>query len=410
MSIIEAVMPRRMGSGFRWLLGSTWVSNVGDGMALAAGPLLVASQTQSPMLVALAALLQRLPWLLFGLSAGVLADRLNRRAMVVATDLIRVGMIGVLCLAITTGWVNIGVILVALFLIGTTEVFADSATGPLMPMLVGKPDLGIGTARMQAGYLTMNQMVGPPLGAALFAVGMAWPFAVQAVCGLAAIYLVSRIRLPASSGEEQPIQFGRDIVAGLRWAWTNGPVRTLTVTLLTFNIMLGLAMSVMVLYATDRLGLGPVGFGLLTTATAVGGVLGTIGYGVIERRLGVLRILRWGLVLETLCHLGFAVTRSPAVAFGLMFVMGAHSFVWSTTSRAVRLRAVPTEFQGRVGSLYVVSALGTMALGQLAGGLVASKWGLAAPFWVAFVGCAISLVFLWRQFPLVARADAEALA
>lgn len=409
MSIIEAIAPKRMGQGFRWLLGSTWVSNVGDGMALAAGPLLVASQTQSPMLVALAALLQRLPWLLFGLSAGVLADRLNRRAMVIATDLIRVGMIGVLCLAITTGWVNVGVILVVLFLIGTAEVFADSATGPLMPMLVGKADLGIGTARMQAGYLTMNQMVGPPLGAALFAVGMAWPFAVQAVCGLAAIYLVSRIRLPSSTAERPPIQFGRDIVAGLRWAWSNGPVRTLTVSLLTFNVMLGLGMSVMVLYATDRLGLGPVGFGLLTTAMAVGGVLGTIGYGVIERRLGVLRILRWGLVLETLCHLGFALTRYPWVAFGLMFVMGAHSFVWSTTSRAVRLRAVPTEFQGRVGSLYVVSALGTMALGQLAGGLVASNWGLAAPFWVAFVGCGVSLVFLWRQFPLVARADAEAL-
>ncbi|WP_206050787.1 MFS transporter [Nocardioides speluncae] len=372
MSILETIAPKRMGSGFRWLLGSTWVSNAGDGLALAAGPLLVASETRSPMLVALAALLQQLPWLLFGLYAGVLADRLNRRALVIAMDLARVGLVGLLCLSIATGWVSIGVVLVALFLIGTAEVFADSATGPLMPMLVGKADLGIGTARMEAGYLTMNQMIGPPIGAALFAAGMAWPFALQVVCGLAAVVLISRIRLPAAKGERKPIHVRRDIADGLRWTWGNGPVRTLTLALLTFNVMLGLGMSILVLYATERLGLGPVGFGLMMTSMAVGGILGTTGYGIFERRLGVLRILRWGLVLETMCHLGFALTTWEWVAFSLMFVMGVHSFVWSTTSKSVRMRAVPTEFQGRVGSLYVVSALGTMALGQLAGGVIAS--------------------------------------
>ena len=69
--LLDAVLPTRMGTPFRWLLASSWISNVGDGIALAAGPLLVASQTHAPFLVALAVLLQRLPWLLFGLYAGV---------------------------------------------------------------------------------------------------------------------------------------------------------------------------------------------------------------------------------------------------------------------------------------------------------------------------------------------------
>ncbi len=79
--LVEAVLPARMGTPFRWLVGSSWVGNLGDGLALAAGPLLVASQTQDPLLVALSALLQRLPWLLFGLHVGVLADRVDRRRL-----------------------------------------------------------------------------------------------------------------------------------------------------------------------------------------------------------------------------------------------------------------------------------------------------------------------------------------
>jgi len=74
--VVESIAPARLGRSFRWLLASSWVSNIGDGIGLAAGPLLVASQTHDPLLVALATLLQRLPWLLFGLHAGVVADRL----------------------------------------------------------------------------------------------------------------------------------------------------------------------------------------------------------------------------------------------------------------------------------------------------------------------------------------------
>ena len=86
----ELIAPSRLGRSFRWLLASSWVTNLGDGITLAAGPLLVASQTRDPLAVAMAAFLQRLPWLLFGLYAGVVADRLNRRAIVITTGLVRV--------------------------------------------------------------------------------------------------------------------------------------------------------------------------------------------------------------------------------------------------------------------------------------------------------------------------------
>ena len=84
--VIDRISPPRLGSRFRWLLASSWVSNIGDGIGLAAGPLLVASQTNDPLLVALAAVLQRAPWLLFGLHAGAIADRLERFAKLVGRE------------------------------------------------------------------------------------------------------------------------------------------------------------------------------------------------------------------------------------------------------------------------------------------------------------------------------------
>src|SRR5690606_17233862 len=107
----ESVAPRRRGSGFRWLLASSWTSNVGDGIALAAGPLLVASQTDSAFLVALAALLQRLPWLLLGLWAGAIADRVDRRAVVMVANALRALVVVALCVLLGTGHVSIGAVL-----------------------------------------------------------------------------------------------------------------------------------------------------------------------------------------------------------------------------------------------------------------------------------------------------------
>jgi len=407
---VEAVLPARMGTPFRWLVGSAWVSNLGDGIGLAAGPLLVASQTSDPFLVAMAGLLQRLPWLLFGLYAGVLADRIERRRLVIAVDLLRAGLLVVLTTAVVTGRVDVPVVLVTLFLLGTAEVFVDTTTGTLLPMVVDKRDLGIGNARLMTAGITMNQLVGPALGAALFAVGTAWPFLAQAVCLAFGAVLISRMVVPPLVRPAGPSHLGRDIAEGFRWTWGNSAVRTLTVTIVLFNVTYGAAWSVLVLYATQTLDMGPIGFGLLTTVGAVGGIVGTAGYDWLERRVSLANIMRVGLIVETFTHLGLAVTSTPWVAMTIMFVFGAHAFIWSTTQRTVRMRAVPAELQGRVGSLYSIGVFGGIVAGQAVGGIVAKVWGIAGPFWFAFIGSAVLLALLWRELAHIAHADEEALA
>jgi MFS family permease len=408
--VVEAVLPARMGKPFRWLVGSAWVANLGDGIGLAAGPLLVASQTSDPLLVAMAGLLQRLPWLLFGLYAGVLADRIDRRLLVVAVDLTRAGVLVVLTTAVITGHVNITVVLATMFLLGTAEVFADTAVHTLLPMVVDKRDLGIGNARMTTAGITMNQLVGPAVGAGLFAAGMAWPFLVQGICVALGAVLISRMVLPTFERPTGPSHLGRDIVEGFRWTWGNGPVRTLTVTIVAFNVTYGAAWSVLVLYATQTLDMGPVGFGLLTTVGALGGLVGTAGYDWLERHASLASIMRVGLIVETLTMLGLAVTTTPWVAMTILFVFGAHAFIWGTTSRTVRMRAVPVALQGRVGSLYSIGGFGGIVAGQALGGVIARIWGITSPFWFAFAGSAVLLALLWRGLAHIAHADEAALA
>ncbi|MCZ2813279.1 MFS transporter [Modestobacter sp. VKM Ac-2979] len=404
----EVLVPARLGTGFRWLLASSWTTNLGDGIALAAGPLLVASLTRDAFLVALAATVQWLPPLLFGLVAGALTDRLDRRLIVLTVDLARAAVLIVLTLAVATDRVSIVAVLGALFLLATAEVFADNSSQTLVPVLVARDDLAVANGRLQTGFITVNQLAGPPLGAALFTVGAAWALGVQAVLVALGAVLITRVVLPARARVEgRRTAMRHDIAEGLRWVRHHAAVRTLVLTITIFNVTFGAAWSVLVLYATERIGLGEIGFGLVTTVGAVGGIVGGLTYGWITRRVSLGDLMRIGLVVETLTHLALALTSSPWVALPVFFVFGAHAFIWGTTSVAVRQRAVPAALQGRVGSVNVVGVYGGLVVGSGIGGVLAQHYGVTAPFWFAFAGSAVFVVLIWRSLRHIAHADEQ---
>jgi MFS family permease len=421
--VVERVVPARLGRSFRWLLGSVVLTNLGDGIALAAGPLLVASQTRDPVLVSMALLAEVLPSLLFGLIAGAVADRFDRRRIVAGVNLGRAAVLVVLTVTIAGGAVSIAVVLGSLFVLGIAETFADVGSGSLLPRVVPRADVGVANARLSGAYLLTNQLLGPPIGAFLFVAGMALPFAANAACfGLGSV-LISRVVLsaaasrpgePADPGASVPepeavptrSNLRSDLAEGLRWLVGHPPMRTLALTILTFNVTYGAAWSVLVLYSGERLGMDAVGFGLLTTAAAIGGIVGTGIYGPLERRFSLGNIMRAGLLIETFTHLTLALTRSPIVALVTLGVFGAHEFVWGTTSTTVRQRAVPDALLGRVTGAYRVGIFGGIVVGTPIGGLLARTFGITAPFWFGFVGSALLIVILWRQFPHIGAAGA----
>jgi len=410
-SLGELIAPRRLGRDFRWLMSSSWTTDIGDGIALSAAPLLIASLTSSPVLVAGGLLMQYLPWLLFGLMAGSIADHHDRRRLVIIADGSRALIVARLVAFLVTGQVTVWIVLGFAFLYGTAEVFANTAGSTLMPMLVKPADLGVGNARLQGGFLVGNQLIGPPLGAFLFAVGSFWPFVTQIVCVSLGVILISRIaRTPVPPKlEPQPTAEAGDgatapapstphpIREGLRWLRGNPPVRTLVVIILVFNVTWAAPWSILVLYATKHLGLGAVGYGALTTSAALGGLLSTFAFGWLERHVKFATLMRICLSLEVIMHLSFALTTSGVVALVIMFGFGAYAFVWGTISTTVRQRLVPLELQGRIASVNMVGVFGGLVIGELLGGVIAQTWGLTAPWWFAFGGSLITLIIVWRS-------------
>jgi MFS family permease len=377
------------------------VSNVGDGVALAAGPLLLASLTSDPALVAGAMFVQQLPWLLFALPAGVTVDRLDRRRLVVLVNVVRAVVIGGLAVAVGAGAVTVPLVYAALFVIGIMETLADSASTALLPAVVPSEQLPRANARLMGVQMVGNQLLAPPLGAALFVVAAALPFALNAATFLLAALLIATLRSrmaprEAPVGPRRPV--ARDIATGVRALVGHPVLRILAVCLCLMNVTLAGAFSILVIYAHQRLGLDEIGFGLLLAATAVGGLGGSVVAGRLQARFGAALLLRVGLVIETLTHLSLGLARAPWVAVVTMAVFGAHASLWGVITLSWRQRVVPDALRGRVNSVYFLFAVGGSAIGALMGGLAARDLGITAPFWIAFGGMAVLTAIAWRLF------------
>lgn len=132
-----------------------------------------------------------------------------------------------------------------------------------------------------------------------------------------------------------------------------------------------------------------------------------LSYDWLEKRVSLATLMKACLTLEVLLHLAPANTRHEWLALVLMFVFGSYAFVWGSVSNAVRMRATPMAYQGRVSSVYFFGLTSGLLVGQFLGGLIATRWGVAAPFWFAFVGAGVTLLLVWRQLGHIAHADAD---
>ncbi|WP_329423830.1 MFS transporter [Streptosporangium sp. NBC_01495] len=387
-----------LGRGFNTLWAATIVSNIGDGIAAAAAPLLVASVTDDPVLVGLAVFVQQLPWVLFSLVSGVFVDRLDRRWLIVVVNVLRGLVVGVLALAVWQDMATIPVIYAAGFLLGTCETLSDNASGTLIPMIVKSADLPRANARMQTAFFAVNQFAAPPLGAALFVMATALPFGINAVTFVLAAVLFSTLRGVRRAAPAERRSVRADIGEGLRWLWNHSTLRMLTVVLFLMNITYMAGFSILVLYSRDRLGLNEYGYGLLITAYAVGALTGAMIAPRLQRRFSDSLLLRAGLVVETLTHVGLALAGTVWVAGPVLIVFGVHCSILGAVSVTLRQRTVPDQLRGRVQSVYMMFAVGGFALGSLVGGLIARWIGITGPFWVSAVVMAVLMGVAWRPF------------
>src|SRR5688500_12742795 len=253
--------------------------NLGDGIRLAAFPLLAASLSSDPLAVGAVAAAGTLPWLLTGPVAGVLADRHGTRRLLPLADAGRALVLLALVGLIVAGQASVPVVAVAAFLLGVGETVRDVAAETVVPRLVPTALLERANGRLMAGTVIGNEFVGPLAGGVLFAVGVALPFLVNGATTALAVLLV--LWLPAAlltalTPAAGPVPAGRGVRAGLRWLACDRPLRTLALTVAAIALADSAWFAVFVLYAEQRLGLGPAGFGTLLAMGAGGGLAGAL--------------------------------------------------------------------------------------------------------------------------------------
>ncbi len=443
----EKAAPAKVPLGGRYwrLWTASVISNLGDGVGAIAFPWLASAVTRNPVLIALIAVAQRLPWLVFTLPAGVITDRLDRRRIMVWADVARAALVSLIAAVVLVGQHGLpspeeiagggdiptngtvyGVLLVAVLLLGFAEVLRDNAGQTFMPALVKPEALERANGNLWGAEMLANSFIGPPLGSLLLGVGFALPFFVNAggyavAAGL--IFLIAgQFRAKSAAAPGTPVQWRAEMKEGFFWLWRHELLRPMAIILGLLNGLGMMMWATFVLFAQEELDLetglftgvlqpvanlfgfdtvGTFVFTLLIMGGAIGGIIGSVLAARVSKALGS------GPSLY-LTIFGGAVTAAVTgiatrwwLAFLMTVIATFTSILWNVITVSLRQTIIPDHLLGRVNSVYRFFGWGMMPIGSLIGGAVVAagtSWvsrsqGLRWPFFVVAVGHVALLIY-----------------
>ncbi|GGL13400.1 MFS transporter [Planomonospora parontospora] len=397
---------RGLGRRFWILFASSTVSNLSDGVGKVALPLLAVTLTQDPVLVAALSSLTILPWLMFAIVSGALVDRVDRRRAMIAAQLVRTAVVGLLAAAVLAGQAALWMLYAAAFTLGAVETLYDNAAHSMTPSVVRRDQLEKANGRMEAASVVADGFLGAPLASALFVVAAAWPFLANSMgfllAGVVLLLLPGRYRagrtaervgdqanrrpdrqagghadgLADGSVDGRPANLRAEMAEGLRWFWNHRLIRGLTVVASLTGAAFQAVMAVMVLFVTDVLELPAAAFGWFVLASATGGVVGGLVVPALVRRWSRAVVMSVALAVPGACFVLIGAFPSPAALAAAMALGGGSLLVWNVLVMSVRQALVPPHLFGRVLGAIRTVLWGLMPLGALGGGLLGRAYGL----------------------------------
>ncbi len=436
---VAAAPKFRLGGNYWRLFGSSLATNLGDGIMSIAMVWLASGLTRDPLLISVVALASRLPWLLFTLPAGVLADRLDRRHLVAWTDVARATLVAAFALAVwrfqgdlhtpeqlasgvqaaPNAQLLLGVLIGVSFGLGCAEVVRDNAAQTLMASVVEPYQLERANGRLWGAETTMNVFVGPPLGGLLVAFAVALPFGLNAaLLATAALLVFSLVGSFKARGADESTSTGwrAEAAEGFRWLWGHRLLRTLALMLAALNLLSALSTTLLVLFAQEILGLYEgVWFGAVTTGVAAGAVVGSLLAERIATRLGPGAALSLSVAGMAATSGVTSLVSSPIAFWVCGLASGVMVMLWNVITVSLRQRIIPDRLLGRVNSAYRFFGWGFASVGTLLGGVVVAtlspllgrEWALRTPFLAAGVLGLVLLAIAVRTLTTRRIRDAE---
>ncbi|MFG3256302.1 MFS transporter [Streptomyces sp. NPDC048172] len=384
-----------LGAEYRRIWTGNAASNLADGVTFVALPLLAADLTDAPAAVAGLPLAYTVPRILAVLGAGVLIDRADRRVLLHLSNFCRAAVFGVLTALVATEQATLVALYAVSVVMGVAETLSDNTVFAVLPRAVPEDGLDKANARLTGAQLVIDEFLGPPLGGLLFAAAAFAPPGLVTLAFLAAgvsYFLLKgdygRDRDAPGPGTESGSRTGvagvlGDIREGAAWTWRHALVRTTVVIGALASVGYMIPFSYLVLYAHDVLGLGPTGYGVLLSASALGGLAGAWGAARLRARVGYGWAIVAALALGSVSFAVIALTTHLAVVAVALAAYIGHAALWNVLAASVRQKATPDALRGRVIATTRLLSFCGLALGSLLGGWLAGALGLRAPFLVA---------------------------
>lgn len=377
-------MALTLGRSYRLLWTASTASSLGSGMTGAALPVLTTTLTTQPLLVSGVSAVRELPWLLLGLLAGAITDRIDQRRLAVTALAANTVIIAVLAVVIATDHVSLPLIYLVSCAYATCGIFVGTSMTTLTPQLVPAPELGWANSRLSSAGGAASNLIGPPAGSTLFSLAATLPFGLEAILSAVSSLLIQC--LPKQRGRQTqqrstPVtSIWRDAADGARWLAKHRPLRTLIILTALLAITDSAWFAILVLYVRAVLHQPARTYGILVGTAAVGGVIGSLIASRLAHRYGPSRCLASTLVAAAAGQLLLAVTAAPAIA---AIALAASSFnfgLWDVITATLWQTHTPHELLGRVTSTERTITMTASPLGALIGGLTATAWGVRMPF------------------------------
>lgn len=388
---------------FAALWAGTAATNLADGMFKLTLPLLAVSMTDSPALIAGATFVNTLPWLMLSLPAGALADRVDRRRLIMTMTSVRALILAALVFGLLADLLPLAALYVAALLLGTSEVLSDTTRMSVIQMVVPRNRVESAFAKLTATETVANEFVGPPLGGMLAATGFAiamgasgvgYAVAVLALAVMTGSYRSTRTRTPSPAAAT----LLHDIRDGVKYVWRERVLRMLLLAAGGATACWAAWTAVIVLYAVTP---GPLGltrseFGLLMGSLGVGGVVGAFAAPSVTRRLGRRVALTGSMTCFTVLLATPAVSVSPHLIAATTFLGGVGSGAWNVAYSSLRALVVPEEMMGRYSGVSRLTSWGAMPFGAALAGITAELVGVRGVFWAGAITCsAVLAMTLW---------------
>jgi MFS family permease len=393
-----------MGPAFNRMWASSIVSNLSDGILIAAAPLLAISLTDSTVLISAIGAMVMLPWLLFAIPIGVLVDRIDRRFILAGANATRSAVVGVLALLIATDHVTIYWLLVASFVIGVCEVAADTTAQSLIPQILEEKNFEKGNSRLQISETVIQGFIGAPISGFIYAIAIALPFFINSL-GLAVASLLA-LSIPIKylqdirqdDVEKEKKKFVADMKFGIKYLFNEKVLRRLVVTTASIGVCYSMGTATMVLFIIKELELPKQLFGVILTIQSLGAISGAFMAPRLSKKFGRSRVMTFGITTSSLVLLLNGFAPNIYIYVGLATFGAFAVSQWNILLMATYQTVIPNELYGRIHGTRRTLVWGMMPIGSLLGGVLA-HYSLRLPMYVGGA-IATTLAFLSIGFLL----------